>query len=265
MNQHHVTSGIGIAFGFITKYAAIALFPLVLVMRKWTVMLHAVVFLLVISAVTIIISKPGPFKVYSKTIVPTLGRSHDLPSNQSIVGFACRLKFGDIGHPVDLPKSIRMNILALQAAMLFLMLWLLLKRPFIYWDRPEHVLAAAAVLISFLLIFSPVFWDHYAAYLCVIWPWLIYEGLHNKIRAAAGFIAMALSYYPATSWHDMPEPYNSHILLATIIIFALAMWKLMVPPDLIAPSVLQQARKNDESETHPEASPSNLNRDTPAM
>src|SRR5207302_8410287 len=81
-------------------------------------------------------------------------------------------------------------------------------------------------LLAFLLIFAPVFWHHYAVYLCPLWGWLLWEGARSKVTLLLGIAAIALTYVPVTYLYDLREPFNTHMLPAMMLIFAVAVWRL---------------------------------------
>jgi hypothetical protein len=105
-------------------------------------------------------------------------------------------------------------------------LWLMLRRPIAYWRNSANVFAAAMAMLTLLLMFSPIFWEHYPVYLCPLWGWLIWEGRRCPGRAVVGWLAIALTYVPFTAWMDLTEPYNTHILPSAVLMCGLGVWKL---------------------------------------
>ena len=214
-------SAVSIVLGTATKYVTLALLPLAVVMRRWKLLsLTALVGLLFLAA-SFVMMKAEPFRVYFRQIAPTLTRTHHIESNQSIPAF-----LGRLAHRDTLSTGPRLAVLAVEGSLLATLLWLLVSKPRAVWDAPEHVFAAAMALLTFLLVFSPIFWEHYPVYLCPLWGWLIWESCRSRAMAVGTFISIALTYVPVTAWFDLREPFNTHILPSALIMLGLAMWRL---------------------------------------
>src|SRR5205814_9903829 len=99
---------------------------------------------------------------------------------------------------------------------------LILPRPRRYWENPSNVFAAALALIVWMMIFSPIFWEHYHAYLTPFWGWLLYRAMRSRWAMAGAIIAIALAFLPASlivsklHLHQLPEPLQSHLLFSAI-------------------------------------------------
>lgn len=222
VRRREAISSAAIVLGAVTKYTTIALLPLVLVMRRWKLLGWSVLFSAILFGGSFAVMKSEPFQIYRHEIAPTLARTHDISTNQSISGFVTRLMHRDV-----LPRGVTVGILVVQGITLMLLLWLLLRKPVTDWQRPGQVFAAAMALLSFLLIFSPVFWEHYPVYLCPLWGWLVWEARRCWGTAVLAVIAIALTYVPWTAWMDLREPWNTHILPSAVIMFGVGVWKMV--------------------------------------
>ena len=115
----------------------------------------------------------GPFKTFITKIAPTLGRSSGAVNNHALYIFVRRC-FG-VAEDAPTPPTMLLVFCTVQIAVLLLILTLIFIRRQSYWQHPAHVFAAGLALISWLLIFSPIFWEHYQAYLAPFWGWLAYQ------------------------------------------------------------------------------------------
>jgi hypothetical protein len=221
LRRQGALSGTAIVLGGITKYATLALLPLALVMRRWGAVAWSLLFAAILIGGSYALMRPEPFQTYSHQIAPTLSRIHSIETNQSLLGFLARVsKTGDV------PKAARLAVLALEAVVLAALLWLLVRRPANDWDDPANVFAAATALLTFLLIFSPIFWEHYPVYLCPLWAWLIWEARRSWPFAILATLSIASMYVPLTFLYDWREPLNTHMLPGAIVMLGLSIWKL---------------------------------------
>jgi hypothetical protein len=225
LRQRDALPAAAIVLGGVTKYATLALLPLAVAMRRWMLVLWAIVFGAALLGGSYALMKAEPFHTYSHDIAPTLSHVHEIETNQSVLGFLSRASH----HGGDVSKPVRVTVWVVAALALAALLWLVLRRPPAFWTEPAHVLAAATALLTWLLIFSPVFWEHYPVYLCPIWAWLIWEAQRSWLRGVLGAAAIASMYVPFTFLFDFKEPLNTHMLPGAIVMLALGVWRLMTP------------------------------------
>jgi hypothetical protein len=97
------------------------------------------------------------------------------------------------------------------------------------WLAPPRVFAAAALLIVWLSVFSPIYWDHYL-YLYPLWGWLAWEATGSKRRLALVVAVLLLAGIP---WATLPfrVPFElavwSHHLWSTPLVAGLAVARLL--------------------------------------
>jgi hypothetical protein len=109
-----------------------------------------------------------------------------------------------------------------------LILFAIARKPRRAWDEdPAAAYAGATALTGALLIFAPIFWEHYAVYLCPFWGWMLWEGARSKGKLVLAVLGIALMYIPWTYLRDWPEPYNTHMLPGVMAIVAMATWTLL--------------------------------------
>jgi hypothetical protein len=223
VRQWNFVTGWAILFGAASKYTPVVLLPLAVVMRRWMTVLWALIAGVTLLAAALAVCGTGPFHTYFHEILPTLARPHGIETNQSVWAFTGRL----LGHPI-LPIGIKLLILAAQAVLLTLVLWLILRQPLAIWSDAGHVYAAATTLLGAFLIFSPIFWEHYPVYFCALWGWLLWEAWQSKrwIKVPLVMAGIGLLYVPWTYLCDWPEPYNTHMLWGTVLLMLAGIWKL---------------------------------------
>jgi len=220
-----VSAGAAMTLGALAKYATPVLAPIHLLMRRWAPLMWSAAFMVAILAMTWAISGTAPFKEFATSIAPTLGRSHPHRANQSVEGLLLRLT----ARPTLSPQ-LKVTMRAAQLATLALLLWLIWRIRERLGQHPPLVFAAAAGMICWLLIFGPLYWEHYPVYLCPLWGWLAWEARLSMTRLVLVIAAIALAWVPVPAIPGMhlPEPVNSHILASTLIILGLSIGRLRV-------------------------------------
>jgi hypothetical protein len=257
LNRKSLRSALAMWLGGLAKYATGVFLPLLLVMRQW----RALILLIAISAASVLLSLwimgRGPFEEYLGKIAPTLKNTNTLVANQAIQGFVARAIHGTAetqrtedlpqklaGRPL-IPPGVKTAITAAQALVILLILGLM----FSYWrsgarfwiDHPPMVFAAATALMCWLLIFSPMYWEHYTAYLAPLFGWAAWEATRSRARLVLVILAGAMLYAPlAVMFKRLPDPWAAHILWGTCLLLGLAIARLWKGPDVDSPSVAER-------------------------
>jgi len=215
--------GLALCWGFLTKYASAVLVPVYLIRGKWRELFWACAFALATLAITVAIMGWGPFEVFITRIAPTLGRSHEYHSNEAIEAFLWRI----MGVQA-LPKSIAIIFSAVRIAIGLMILAMI-------WRKRQAIRASAAVacgammaLIGWMLLFSPMCWDHYVVYLFPLVGWLIWEAGQSRAALAVVAISMGLVWLPYTgiAQHVVREPLASHVMWGIIGMWAIGLKRL---------------------------------------
>lgn len=225
-----LTGGLAIMLGTVTKYATLPLVPVALCMRRFQALAWAAVSGVALFAITYAVAGPEPFRTYARDIAPTLSRPHRLETNQSLAALVTRMAHhhGNWTPQQFMPPPARWAITGLGVATFGLILVAMALKPRRAWDAdPSTVYAAATALTGAMLIFAPIFWEHYAVYLCPFWGWLLSEGRRSKAKLVLAVLGIGLMYVPWTYLRDWPEPYNTHMLPGVVMIVVLATWALM--------------------------------------
>lgn len=225
-----MSAGLAIMLGTVTKYATLPLLPLALCMRRFRALAWAAVSCAALFAVTYAIAGPTPFRIYSNEIAPTLSRPHRLETNQSLAALVTRVAHqrGVWRREQFMPQPWKLTISAIALATFGIILYAMARKPRRAWEEdPASAYAAAAALTGALLIFAPIFWEHYAVYLCPFWGWMLWEGWRSKGKLVLAVLGIALMYVPWTYLRDWPEPYNTHMLPGAVAIVVMATWTLV--------------------------------------
>ena len=221
LKRRDTAFGVACALGGITKYATLCLLPLAVAMRRWAAIGWTCFLVGALFAASYGIMHETLFKTYLHEIFPTLGRTHDIETNQSITAFLTHV----LRRPA-LPAGIRWAVIGGEFVLLVGLLAVLLRRPRADWSDPSLVCAGAAALLCAMLLFSPIYWEHYPTYLCPMWGWMIWEAGRSVIRWMWIIAAIGLMYVPMTYLLDLNEPFNSHILFGTVLTLGFAVWRL---------------------------------------
>src|SRR5205814_7555025 len=126
-----------------------------------------------------------------------------------------------------MPRGVEIAFRIVQSCLLAVIVAMILLKPRRFWLEPPHVFAAALALVAWLIIFSPIFWEHYHAYLAPFWGWLFYEATRSRMKMILAILAIGLAYLPSTvllhQLHrpQLPEPLASHLLWSAVIMLAL--------------------------------------------
>jgi len=218
-------SAAAIVIGAVMKVAPAMLLPLAAARRRWRLLTWSAVLGVGFLALSLAVAGRSTFHEFFFTVGPTLGGSATNPGNKSLQGALLRT----VGH-APLPLSIMLPFRAAQIATLAAILFAIFRRP----DRlhlPPYLFAAALALIAWLLIFSPLCWEHYFVYFCPLWGWLCWEGTLGPVRRITSVTAIACHWLPLPAlpglpWFHAPEPLNSYMLIGLILMLGLALLRL---------------------------------------
>jgi cytochrome c oxidase subunit IV len=229
VQRNDALGGLATMLGGVTKYATLAVIPVAIAARRWRFIFYTLLFTALLFGGTYALCKSGPFKVYFRDISPTLTRTHGIPTNQSIFAFLTHVEqqIGNLGSNEPLQKVLQWALLAAEAITLAILLWLIFRKPVAAWDDPATVYAGIMTTLCVMLIFAPVFWEHYAMYLCPLWGWMLWEGWRSKAKLPLAILGIASMYVPWTYLLDLNEPANSHILFGTFALLAMGIWSLL--------------------------------------
>jgi hypothetical protein len=229
---------VALVFGALTKYAAGVLVPLYVLLGRWRPLVGAAVLAAVWTGVVLLFGGGQAFATFLREIAPTLGRSFSQSGNQSIQGVMLRaIGGGAEALPAGGAMALKATGFVILAAILGAC-WRARQRDIL---REPHVLVpAAACLVCWLLLFSPIYWAHYALYLCPFWGWMLWQARESGIvmRLATGFALLVMAFpFGGVTTMRLPQPIMALLCIGTGVTFVLAARALfergwLVPGDL---------------------------------
>ncbi len=213
------------------KYATLVIAPLLIAMRRWRMILWLGALGLGVVFLTVGLAGIEPFIEFKEVILPTLSRPSAYDGNQSLSGLLART----LGRPLPKVVSIWLNVMRLIT--MVAMLGLLFRVPKASWRAPVLIMAATAMWVSWLFMFSPISWEHWPIFLCPVWGWLLWEGMALSRWRYVSFLSLGLMYFPAGIFQvegfvKLPirvlEPFNSFQLVGVILVWVLANRRLRI-------------------------------------
>jgi hypothetical protein len=194
--------------------------------RHWKTLLWTIGIGSTFVLITLIFSGIEPYRIFISEIAPALGRPVIRDPNVSLVAFLHRVLNVDA-----LPSSASVSLRIAQVALLLVILIALIARKGELWRIPANACAACVTLLCWLLIFSPILWEHYFAYLAPFYGWLIAEAIRTKWLRPVVAIALILSWFPQKilGARNVPEPINSFLLWAVMLVLIVALRRLIKP------------------------------------
>jgi hypothetical protein len=221
LRRDRASSAAALWIGGIMKYATAMLVPVAIMLRRWRSLAALVLLGILTMGASISIAGRAAFAEFFDPVAASIPRSSPNPGNQSLQAFLLRIR-----HIKQLSPAARLLLHAAQLALLLLILVLMFRQR--RGQSPPIVFASAAALLCWLLIFAPLFWDHYHLYLAPFWGWMIFEARRSIPRAVLVTAAIALAWAPlmvVRSIH-LPEPVNSAMLFSAILMLILALDRL---------------------------------------
>ena len=218
--------------GALLKYATLILAPLLFALRRWSILFWTWILGVCVLLFTYVIAGAEPFREFVNVIMPTLSRPSAFRGNQSLPGMLARI----FGRPLPEQVAIILNVARLSSLAVILAIFGTLSRDL--WKRTEIVLSGAGLLLGWLLIFSPIAWEHWPILLCPLWGWLLWEMRSPGLIRKFAISSLILMYFPAgiiqvpgiASYKVLlPEPLNSSQLLGVLIFTVLSFWRLNAP------------------------------------
>jgi hypothetical protein len=217
-----------LVFGTLTKYAAGVLFPLHVMLGRWRTLAWAGVVAGAWTGVTLAAGGGRAFGTFFREIAPTLGRSFSQSGNQSIQGVLLRA-VGDGAEALAQTIAMTLKLAGLAAmAAILATCWHARRRGTL--REPRVLVPAAACLVCWLLLFSPIYWAHYALYLCPFWGWMLWQVReHGLVTRAATVLALAAMAFPfgGVTTMRLPQPVTALLCIGTATLFAIAARELI--------------------------------------
>lgn len=219
LRRRETLSGAAIAVAAITKYAGGVLLPVLLLSGRFRAAAWSVGVAAAAVAATAPVTGLGPWRTFAGEIWPALQRVSSIKENQSLGGTVLRwtgqpMLDGVAGAAVS---GARWLALALVLALLF-------RARRAMQRRGDALLAGVAAMVCWLLVFSPVYWEHYTMYLVPLWGWWLWTARRSALRLAAAAVVLAPMWFPPLllSRAPLPAPLDSALLGSAAAMLAVA-------------------------------------------
>jgi len=221
---------IPIALGTISKYIMLVFMPLHLVARQWRTILWTGVLCIAMLGMSLLIMGRGPFEIFFREISPTFAHTTLPERNNALHAFMLRTLGTQADRPL-LNAPWEMIFRTMRIVVLLIILAVIFTRKRSHWKDPPNLLSAALALITWVTIFSPIFWEHYHAYFAPFWGYLLYEASRSRARAVVCWSAIALAWFPIQLIPGVriPEPLHSHLLVSALLMMGFAICATLRP------------------------------------
>jgi hypothetical protein len=223
-----------LTLGIWAKYALLVLGPLCLAMRMWRTIAWTIVLVAGLGLLSLAIMGTGPFRVFFTDIAPLLGRTSTREDNQAL--YPMLLRWHGLTQDSPLPHGTNISFHVAEFICLAIALAMVCLSPKKRWLHRPNIAAGAGMLIGWMLIFTPIFWEHYQPYLTPFWGWLVWEARFSRARAAfataaiiAGLAPLPLFTQQLFHIQHIPEPLNTTMLLGPLVIYGMGLVRLLNP------------------------------------
>ncbi len=226
LRKNEAIAGIASAAGFIAKYATVFLLPLAIILHRWRLIAMTLIAGSLMILATLPLTGAAPYQAWLERVAPYLGRSHDWDGNQSLQGFLIRAL-----DERPLAASIEVGVRVVRWGALLGVLAVIWLRRRTIRGSAEQIAIAAAGLLAWMAIFSPIFWYHYAPYMLITFGWLWLLIARGGLMRWGAVAVLALYFWPICAEPSLaaPEPLNSLMLWANLLLLLMAMIALCKP------------------------------------
>jgi len=194
----------------LTKYASFVLLPLTFRLRQWRMIITAILLGAGIVGSSVLVTGITPYRQFFGEIAPTLSLPQPWRGNQSLAGFVLRIQGGDTLSPTAATTLAAARYTTLM--MILLLIWPN-GRTELAWVMP-----ASLLMLTWLLVFSPLCWEHYFVYLIPWWGWMCARATVCRSSRLLTYGAIGLSWLPLAVVPGVQvfEPFTSHMLLSLL-------------------------------------------------
>ncbi|MBC8106378.1 MAG: DUF2029 domain-containing protein [Anaerolineae bacterium] len=227
-DRQGVRPAIAMVIAGLAKYVSAIFVPIHVAARHWRTLIWTLAIGSAFVLLTLPITGVQPYRTFATEIAPTLGRPVIRDQNVSVTAFLHRVLDVDV-----LPPSALVGLRVARLVLLLIILVALFSKPFTVWRIPARACAASVAMLCWLLMFSPILWEHYFAYLAPFYGWMIFEALHARGRAAllispAVAVALLLAWFPQKVFgaRHVTEPINSFLLWSIVLMMTVALWRM---------------------------------------
>lgn len=230
-------AGMALALGAVIKYATLVLLPVIAVRRNWRAMLTATALAAAMLGISLFWPGIESWRTFIEDIAPRLGRTGLVSFNQSL--YAVVLRSLDLWREDAMPPAWETAFRIAKWGTLLGLLGLIWRRRARIAEQSSSLFAASLALVCWLLVFSPIFWEHYYAYVAPFVGYLAWEATRSRARLAATLVFAALASVPTVRVLErvsralnteirLVEPFFSHLLWGVVLAMLIAVSRLVV-------------------------------------
>lgn len=221
-------AGLPIAIGTLLKYATAPLGVVALCLGRWKAVLMSIVIATAITAATFAIAGREVFHEFATVIAPSLKYCPAGEENLSLEAFLARVTNPSLPAAVaKVSPQVKIVLRVAQLIIAAIMVWLTVRSRAKIASSAVLIAAACAAWIAWLILFSPIFWDHYLPYIYPFIGWAIWEARRDRVRLIVVIAIIAMTMFPTPfSVFKFPEPVNSHQMFALMLMLGLAIARL---------------------------------------
>jgi hypothetical protein len=231
LRRRDARAGLASCLGFVLKIFPGSLMLVAIVAGLWRALAWFVASNALLLALTFAVIGVAPCHEFAASIVPTLSRPTADIGNQSLPAFLLALSHRDVlsSSTLGILEILRWAALAIA----FLILW---RRRRAVRAEPQRLIAAAAMILAIIFIFSPLTWTHYTSLFFPLSGWIVWEARQRRSAAIAAVVVAVLTWFPIhvalRTIHvtiHIPEPFASLTLWALVLIAALSFFRVIAP------------------------------------
>jgi hypothetical protein len=215
----------GIVMAGLAKGIGVVLLPLALIRSRWRIWAWTAGLSAALLLTSLFIMGVAPFLDFLLRIAPAMNQPDPFHGNQSLYGLLFRANAGAPLPPGTIAAVRAAGYVALTGALVLLFLARQRVR-----DSGPHLCAAAALLTTLSLLFSPFAWDHYSVYLVPAWAWLFWEARQSFGSRVCAWLAISMIWCPLSVIRDgafvLWIPAQSHMVLGHLLCAGLAAHRL---------------------------------------
>lgn len=215
----------GMVLGVLLKYQPAVLLPLLLVRRRYRTIGVSAVTGIAVVAIGLIVGGVSPYQRYLFEILPTMTWTMPLWNNQVLSGFLLQV----LDEPV-MSSQLRMGIRAGSVLLMAGILTLIWRARGIVRVEFGVLCAGCCALLSWFVIASPLFWEHYYIIFAPFAGWIWSEGRAGPSWRILSMFILVSFWFPLSMVHQIPIPFllRFHTFAAALALHALAIRRLIL-------------------------------------
>jgi hypothetical protein len=176
------------------KGVSIIFIPLILLMKRWSIVVWGIVLTLVFNGITILLGGGPAYAEFFEKVYPSTQIIDLFPDNQSVYGFLYRI-FGEVAVSSGSILLFKM----LGGLLCAVVLWLMFKHRRAL-DKPRCYVPLVVALLGIFLLFKPYNWGHYAMCFIPFWP-ALFAVCQSKWQRGIVWSSAIIMWFPLVEFH----------------------------------------------------------------